>query len=69
MKFKAHKLLQIRKERRMSREDLAFEFRQNKLNCSSKNIYNLEKGESIPRVDDLSFLCQYFDKPVTYFFA
>lgn len=69
MKFINKRILTQRKERGLSREDLAFQFRKLNAKVSPRTILNWEKGKSDPDANDIAILCHIFGSPVTYFFA
>jgi transcriptional regulator with XRE-family HTH domain len=69
MRFVPRKIKKIRKEKGLSREDLAFKFREEKAKISPRTILNWEKGISKPNAEDLVVMCHIFGSPVTYFFA
>jgi len=58
------KLSELRKQKGMSQEDLAFD-----LNISQSSISNYESGSTHPDVETLRRMADYFKVPITYFFS
>ncbi|MDR0547362.1 MAG: helix-turn-helix domain-containing protein [Dysgonamonadaceae bacterium] len=58
------KLLDLRRQKGLSQEQLAFD-----LNLSQSSISNYEAGTTSPDMEILSKIADYFKVPVTYFFA
>ncbi|MCL2596766.1 MAG: helix-turn-helix domain-containing protein [Paludibacter sp.] len=57
------KLTELRKQKGMSQEQLAFD-----LNISQSSVSNYESGRTTPDMGIMQLIADYFQVPITYFF-
>jgi len=68
MKFNHRTIKQFRQERGLSQRKLLVEtYKEYGFDISNVTLQNWEKGETIPRADDLAILAMFFNKPVKAF--
>jgi transcriptional regulator with XRE-family HTH domain len=58
------KLIELRKQKGMSQEQLAYD-----LNISQSSVSNYESGTTNPDMETLKMIADYFQVPITYFFS
>ena len=66
--FLPKKIIQCRKEKKISSETLVKELSKHGLDVSRQTIGNWETGLTTPNCKQLAEIAMYFGKPITYFF-
>ena len=66
--FAHTRLIQCREQKKIDKTELVYQLKRYGLNVSRNTIISWEKGDTQPSIENLTMLCKFYNKPITFFF-